>query len=153
MSLASRRALYGKLSGDTTLTNMLATPPGEPGSLAAQYSKAIWYEIAQEGATFPYVILQQQAGTPRYALTTNGAAPAFDNEVWTIKGVDKSTSGDVADNIAVRIDALLTDGTISISGKTQLYLRRDTDLPPYAEVRDGVVYRHSGALFRLIYTT
>lgn len=139
MSVAVRRALYGKMSGDTTLTGYLATPP-------TGYSKSIFYEVAPSGADFPYVIFQKQAGTPRYSFAAN----AYDNEVWTIKGVHEGGSADTADNIASRLDALLTDGALSISGKTQLYLRRESDVD-YAEVRDGVTYRHAGAMFRLIY--
>jgi hypothetical protein len=48
------------------------------------------------------------------------------------------------------LDALLTDGVISISARTQLYLRRESDVD-YGEVVDGVAYRHAGSLFRLMY--
>lgn len=139
MSVATRRAIYGKMAGDATLTGMLGTPA--PG-----YSKSIYYQRAPASAGFPYVIFTKQAGTPRYAI----GARAFDNEVWFIKAVDRSDTADVADNIASRLDALLTDGTISISGKTQLLLRRESDVD-YPEDADGVIYRHSGSLFRLIY--
>lgn len=140
MSVAVRRALYGKLSGDTTLTAMLANP-------ASGYSKAIYYEVAPQGAAFPYVIFSKQSGTPSYALTARN----FDNDIWLIKAVDRSDSADVADNIASRLDALLTDGTVSISGRTQCYLRRESDVD-YSETVDGTTYRHAGSLFRLIYT-
>jgi len=139
MSVATRRALYGKLSGDTTLNTLLATPP-------TGYSKNIFYEVAPQGAQFPYVILSKQAGTPAYAL----GGRAVDNDIWMVKGVDRSGTADAVDNIADRLDALLTDGSISISGRTQLYLRRESDVT-YAEVTDGVVYRHAGSLYRLIY--
>lgn len=138
--VAPRRALYGKLAGDTTLTSLLGTP-------AAGYSQGIYYEVAPQTAVFPYVIFNKQAGTPRYAY----ASLAMDNDIWLIKGVDRATSADSVDNIAARLDALLTDGTISISGKTQLYLRRESDVD-YSETVDGVAYRHAGATFRLIYT-
>lgn len=139
MSVAVRRALYGKLSGDTTLNNLLGTP-------ASGFSKSIYYQQAPQGAGFRYVIFQKQAGTPRYALKTR----AYDNEVWLVKGVDKNTDADPVDNVASRLDALLTDGTISISAHTQLYLRRESDVD-YAEVVDGVRYLHAGAFFRLLY--
>ena len=54
------------------------------------------------------------------------------------------------DGIASRLNALLTDGALSISGKTQLYLRRESDLPSYSETVDGQRYIHAGALFRLV---
>ncbi len=139
MSVATRRAIYGKLAGDSTLNGLLGAP-------VAGYTKALYYEVAPENPHFPYVIFQKQSGTPTYSL----ASDAFDSEVWTVKGVDHSTTADAVDAVATRINALLTDGTLSISGKTQLYLRRDSDLD-YAEVTDGEIYRHSGAMYRLVY--
>lgn len=139
MSVAVRRAIYGKLAGDTTLNALLAGPP-------AGYSKSIYYQDAPQGAGFPFVLLSKQASTPSYAMT----ARTMDNDVWLIKGVDRADSADGADGIASRLDALLTDGALSISGRTKLYLRRESDVA-YAEVIDGETYRHSGSLFRLIY--
>ena len=78
------------------------------------------------------------------------AARLRDNDIWLVKGIDRSDTADLADDIASRLDALLTDGVLSISGRTQLYLRRESDIV-YAEVAEGVVYRHSGSLFRLMY--
>lgn len=139
MSVATRRAIYGKLAGDTTLNALLGSPP-------AGYSKSIYYQSAPEGAGFPFVIIQKQAGTPTYALGER----ALESNVWLVKGVDRSTGADVVDNIASRLDALLTDAALSISGAAQLYLRRESDIN-YATTEDGVVYRHAGALFRLIF--
>ena len=145
MSVATRRAVYGKMAGDTTLNNLLGTP-------ASGFSKSIYYEQAPQGAGFPYIIFQKQAGTPRYAMTATAGTAAMDDEVWLIKGVDRNQDADPVDNIASRLNALLTDGTITISGKTQLYLRRESDTD-YAEVSDGVRYLHAGSLYRLIYTS
>jgi hypothetical protein len=139
LSVATRRAIYGKLSGDTTLTGLLGAAP-------ASYTKSIYYGIAPEGAAYPFVIFNKQASTPYYALSER----VLDNDVWLIKGVDRSSGADVVDAIASRLDALLTDGTISISGHTQLYLRRESDVD-YSEESDGVVFRHAGSLYRLMY--
>lgn len=140
MSLVTQKALYGKMAGDSTLTNLLASPP-------TGYSKSIYYEIAPTAATFPYVIFQEQASTPTYSFT----AVNFDNEVWTIKGVDRSTSSTIVRGIADRLDALLTDGTISISGKTQRYLRRESGVS-YSEVSGDQRFIHAGHMFRLVFT-
>ena len=139
MSVAIRRALYGVMAGDTTLNALLGTPP-------TGFAKSLYYQQAPQGAGFPYVIFQHQAGTPAYAM----AERAYENDVWLIKGVDRSTNADPVDTIASRLDALLTDGTLSISGQTQLYLRRESDVS-YQETVDGVRYLHSGSLFRLMY--
>ena len=147
MSKASRTAIYGKLAGDSTLTNLLATPTAE--MLAEGYNQSIFYQQASSKADFPYVIFSQSSGTPTYTFHRGHAA--LDDELWMVKGVDRSGSADAADNISDRLDALLTDGTVTISGKTQIYLRRESDLPSYSETVDGQRYIHSGALFRLVY--
>lgn len=140
-----RKALYGKMAGDTTLNNLLATPP-------AGYSKSIFYALAPAGAAFPYVIFHKQAGTPRNVLANGG--PGYQEDVWLIKGVDHpdGTDSDVAESIQTRLDALLTDATLSISGETLLALRRESD-QGFAEVQNGETYQHAGALFRLVHAT
>jgi hypothetical protein len=138
MSVPIRRALYGKLAGDTTLNNLLGTP-------AAGYSHSIYYQSAPPEASFPFVVFNKASSNPTYTLATN----AMDTDVWTVKGVDRNTDTDPVENIASRLNVLLTDGTISISGKTQLYLRRDGDYD-YSEDVKGQTYCHAGSEFRLI---
>ena len=50
--------------------------------------------------------------------------------------------------MAERIDALLTDGTATISGWTVLRFRRESDVE-YLEVANGQQYHHIGGLFRV----
>lgn len=142
MSVPTRRAIYGKLSGDTTLTNMLGTPA--PG-----YSQGIYYEQAPSKAAFPYVILTKQASTASYGFAST---TVINDEVWLIKGVDKmeqdTASADTVDGIQDRLNTLLTDANLTIAGKTQLYLRRESDID-YSENQDGTEYKHAGSFFRL----
>jgi hypothetical protein len=140
LSTPVRRAVYGKMSGDSTLTNLLGTP-------AAGYSKAIYHQEAPAGAAYPYVIFNKQAGDP---TDTFGTPSAFENNVWLVKGIDKNTTADTAEAIAARLIALLNDATLTISGATHLFLRRLSDVE-YLEIADGVRYQHAGALFRLVY--
>jgi hypothetical protein len=141
MSTPVRRALYGKMAGDTTLTAMLATG-------ATGYSKAIYEDSAPEGAAFPFVVFSKSSGVPTEAF---GDPSAFENDIWLVKAVDRNTSSDPAEAIQARIVALLNDSSLSISGATLCYLRRQSDVE-YSEVTDGVKYKHRGALFRLVTT-
>ena len=175
MSVALRRAIYGKLAGDSVLTALLSTskPPGR--------NKNIFHSFAPDGGGTPYVIFSKSAGTPVYTMeprhpATWGTATvvsqaAYDNELWLVKGVahdgPEITAEDpmnAADTIAARVDWLLTNGTLDISGASSppagtatvfsndaLFLRRESDVE-YAETSDGEVYYHSGALYRLIYS-
>lgn len=139
MSTPVRRAIYGKLAGDTTLNGLLATPP-------TGWSKSIYYQVAPQSAPFPFVVFNKQSGTPAEAF---GDPSAYENDVWLVKAVDRDSSADDAEAAAARIAALLNDAALSISGATLLYLRRQSDVD-YAEESDGVVYRHAGSLYRLI---
>jgi hypothetical protein len=140
MATATRRAIYGKLAGDTTLNNLLGAPP-------AGWAKSIYHNQAPGGATYPLIVFFKSAGTPTDAFAKPGA---FENEVWTVKAVDRNTSADNAEAIAARVKALLNDASLSISGATHLYLRRQSDIE-YPEVEDGVVHHHVGSLYRLVY--
>lgn len=140
MSTASRRAIYGKLAGDTTLNNLLGTPA--PG-----YTKNIYHQEAPAGAAFPLVIINKQSGTPTEAFTDPSA---METDIWLVKAVDRNTSADTAEAVSARAAVLLNDAALTISGATTLYLRRQSDVE-YPEVTDGVTYRHVGSLFRLVY--
>ena len=136
---AIRRSLYGKLSGDTTLNALLATP-------AAGYSKAIYFHQAPAGAQFPYVLFQKMSGIP---TETFGDPEFMEGDTWMVKGVDRSPSADKVESIADRVNTLLQDASLSISGTSLLYLRRQSDIE-YPEVDEGVLYHHCGAIFRVV---
>lgn len=139
MSTAVRRALYGRLAGDTTLNNLLGTP-------ASGYSKSIYYQEAPSGAAFPFLILNKQSGVPTEAFTDPSA---LETDVWLVKAVDRNATADTAEAASARVAVLLNDAVLTISGATTLYLRRQSDVE-YQETNDGVIYRHAGSLFRLV---
>jgi len=139
VSTPVRRAIYGKLAGDTTLNGILGSP-------AAGYSKNIYHQQAPAGAQFPYVLFQKQAGNPTEAF---GDPSAYDTDIWLVKAVDRNTTADPAEAAAARVITLLNDATLSISGSVLLYLRRQSDVE-YPEEIDGQMYQHVGSLFRLV---
>jgi hypothetical protein len=139
MSTAIRRALYGKLAGDTTLNNMLGAP-------ATSYSKAIYHGQAPAGASFPLVIFDKSSGMPEEAF---GDPSALEHDVWTVKVIDHNTTADSAEAAAERIKAILNDAALSISGSDLLYIRRQSDVD-YPEVVNGEFYRHVGSLYRIV---
>ena len=140
MSTPVRRAIYGKLSGDTTLTSMLATP-------AAGYRQSIYHQQAPENAAYPFVIFSKSSGVPTDTFHTPGA---FETDVWLVKAIDRNASADGAEAIAARLTVLLNDAALSISGRTLMMLRRQSDVE-YPEITDGESYKHCGALYRLMH--
>jgi hypothetical protein len=141
MSTAVRRAIYGKLAGDTTLTNLLGAP-------ATGFSKSIYHAQAPAAAAFPFVILNKQSGVPTEAFNNPSA---FEEDIWLVRGTDRNTTADTAEAIAARVKTLLNDATLTISGATHLFLRRQSDVE-YLETVEGVRYAHCGGLYRLVYT-
>ena len=141
MSTPVRRALYGRLAGDTTLTGLLGVP-------APSYAQAIYHEQAPPGAVHPFVIFNKQSGIP---TDTFGLPTALQDDTWLVKVIDRSNSADNAEAASARITELLNDAPLSISATELLYLRRTSDLE-YSETADGVLYRHAGALYRVVTT-
>jgi hypothetical protein len=139
VSTATRRALYGKLAGDSTLNGLLASPP-------TGWSKSIFYQVAPETARFPFIVFSKQSGVPTESF---GDPSAIENDVWLVKAIDSDSTADDAEAIQARIATLLNDATLSISGAALLYLRRQSDVD-YSEVSDGTTYRHAGSLYKLV---
>ena len=136
-----RRALYGVLAGDSTLHNLLSTPPNG-------YAHSIFYGYAPDAAHYPFVVFNKQAGVPTYA---NVSKPAYESDVWMVKAVDRNSTADPAEAVATRVDTLLQDANLSIAGgDTVMWLRRQSDVS-YHETADGVTYVHSGGLYRLVF--
>lgn len=129
---AIRKALYAKLNGDGTLAAMLSA------------ATAIYDARAPQSATYPLVIFNLQSGRDAY---THGGR-SWEDHVWLVKAVDQSGSADAADDIAGRVDELLSGGALTLVGRTQLYLRREGTVR-YIEQDGDITYRHSGATFRL----
>ena len=144
--IAIRRAIYGKLAGDTTLNNLLHAPP-------TGLNKSIFHEQAPDAAEPPYVVFNQQAATRPYAM----GGQVTENEIWQIKAIVRQGDGgtlsadDLAGTIADRLDALLTDSTLSISGGTATWFRQESTVR-YSENPEGSPrILHRGGLFRLMY--
>src|ERR1044072_2004919 len=125
MSTAVRRALYGRMAGDTSLNNLLGTP-------AAGFSKSIYYQQAPDEAQFPFVVFHKQSGVPTEPFSDPSA---IESDIWMVKGVDRNTTADTAEAIQARLQTLLNDAPLTISGSVLLYLRRQDDVE-YPETVD-----------------
>lgn len=131
-----RRGIYGAITASTAVTAQLSG------------TAAVYFGQAPQDADFPLVIFHKDAGNPHYTFAQGSSA--YDEEVWTVKAVDRGSTADTADAIAYSLDALLIDGSLSISGRQLMYLRRESDVS-YLETTDGVTYFHSGARYRLLH--
>ena len=147
---AVRRALYGRMTGDSTLRNLVgAAPVGYNAN-----NKAIYSDVAPAESGTPFVVFFQTSSVPM-GDTFGPRGAEVENDLWTIKAVSRDGSADEAEAVQARLDALLTDptGGLAISGvlaASTVYCRRESDVN-YSEVQDGVTYFHRGCVFRLIW--
>lgn len=131
MSLnATKAAVVTALKADATLTTLA--------------SGGVFDAPAPQGSAPPFITIQLITGMPAYTMGQR----AWDDRVWQIKGITTGTSKALGGSISDRIDSVLTDQQISVTGTTLMYLRREQDFD-YPEVSDGQTYHHIGGMYRL----
>lgn len=129
----TRTALYARLTGDATLTGLLAT------------TTSIYHQVAPATAAAPFLIFNKQAGTPNRQF----AGAHVQSELWLIKGVCLGASASAAESIAARADTVLTFAPITITGRALLAIYRESDVS-YSEQSGADVYHHEGFLARIV---
>jgi hypothetical protein len=135
MSLAVRQGLFNALTGSS--------------GLKALVGERIYHEQAPEGAAFPYVIFSQVPSGAKIRSLKKGAA--IKRDIWLVKGVDRGSSANKADEIADAIDALLDEGTFTVSGHTMLDVSFYSDVS-YPEPDGDQLYRHKGGNYLVVVT-
>jgi hypothetical protein len=116
------------------------------GAITALVGQRVYHSQAPEGAPFPYVIFSKSSGVKTRAFQK---PEAYKWETWLVKGVDRGTSSNLADEIASAIDATLDGGTLTVSGKTVADLHHVGDVE-YVENSGDQQYRHAGASYRVV---
>lgn len=137
MSLATRKGIYQKLTGTNGVTSKLAT------------NTSVFHGQAPPDAAYPFIIFNKQAKSRAraFAKTT-----AFENEVWLVKAVDRNSTSNRAEEINEAVQAALTNGSLTVTGKTveDIYPTGDVD---YLETEDDQTFRHHGTLYRIVTTS
>lgn len=131
----------------TALDNALYTALSTDGTLIALQSTRVYKGIADQDATYPYTVMKRVSAVPDYTL---GDTVWF-RVLYQFDVYDNGTDGaDWRDTNAItdRLNALLTRGTLTITGFTLrgclLELSMDTH-----EVHEGVAYPMSRSQFAL----
>lgn len=124
--------IYNRLSTDATLT----TAVGDH----------IYSYVAPATAATPYVVFNAQS--PGLDVMGVGTARVMLNSLYQVKVVVQDASFNGATAAANRIDALLHGATGTPTGGQVLGCVREGPLA-YAEVSDGIEYRHLGGLYRI----
>lgn len=130
-----KSALYSRLSSDATLGALLSG------------TAAVYESVAPQGADAPYVVFNAQS--PGIDSETFGGR-SWTDSVYLVKAVTEGDSSAAAGTIAARIDTLLENAPLTLSGTaSNLYLRRTTAVD-FPEVDSGKKFRHLGGLYRIV---
>lgn len=124
--------LYERLSGDTTLSNLVGG--------------RIYSYLAPQDAVLPFVLFSHQAG---HDVRGVGPARIMTSLVYQVKAVGQGHSFGPLKAIADRLDTLLQGASGSVVDGTVLMCVREQPVE-YVETDDGVQYRHLGGLWRII---
>lgn len=130
--------IYETLAGDSTLVAAIASAPGrdEPG---------IYDEKAEQGATFPHVIFQDNG--PDDVLGV-GARRLIQSGEWLVRVVGQTRSYESLVTIADRIDTLLHLQDGSVSGGAVEGCHRERPFRMAYDV-EGKPYREMGGFYHL----
>jgi hypothetical protein len=132
---ALERGLYSKLTGDGTLMALTAT------------ATSVYPDVAPQDAALPFIIFSPSGqSTDEYVL----GARAFETLDYLVKAVAAGFDPEAANDISERIDALLTNGTVTVAGYTVGMVHR-LGRVSYPERGDaGDFFQHRGAVYRFM---
>lgn len=125
---ALEKAIYAKLSGDSTLTGLA------PGG--------VWHGMAPTGTSGVIVVFSQVSGIDAYTL----AQRATTTSNYLVKAIAPGESATPAWDAANRIDALLTDQSLTLDSGSVMSVRRER-IMTLTENDGGEQYQHAGGYY------
>lgn len=106
----------------------------------------VFERLAPSAQANPYVVFQAMTpGTDTYVLSRR----AYIDAVYRVVAFGSGPSKKPAQQLADAIDTSLTDGTLSLTGWTLMYMRREQIVEPPSEELGGVIWHQVGGLYRI----
>lgn len=128
------------------IDNALIAKLGADATLLGHCPNGVYWEEAPPGATrFVIVSLVDAVDEPQFG------GRAYEDAVYLVKAVALSTAGANIQAAAARIDALLEDGTLTVSGYTYMAMHREARVR-MTEVDDddpSLRWYHRGGHYRV----
>jgi len=123
-------ALYAILNGDATLGTLVS---------------GVYKGVATQGAAYPFILFQLIRSGDRYTFTQRVST----EHQYQVKCVAEGYSDAIAQTAMARVDALLTDQSLDVTGKTLWVMRRTSEFY-FAEGGEfGVMYQHRGGEWKI----
>lgn len=125
--------IYTTLKANSTLT----------GAVGGSATARIFEDVAPQGVALPYVVFQRVSGVDVNTIGERGIT----DQLWQVKAVAQSPTYRSVATIANQFDVSLDDkqGT---AGGVAINCRRSSEIR-YAEIADGMQYRHLGGTYHL----
>lgn len=108
-------ALYSALNGDATL-----------GSLGMT---GVHMDLAPQAASYPFLVFGLVAAQDNYTFGVR----SHQETRWQVTAWDEGRSSLRAGRLMDRVDAILTDGTVTVSGYSTMLVRREEQVATSAE--------------------
>lgn len=124
-------ALYTRLQG-TAVTSLLSG------------TTAIYKNQAPEGATLPYIVFNKQSGSP-----WNLDANRVDDLLYYIRAYSGNSAAQ-AGSIDAQIDTALHLTPLTVSGWTNIWIARESNIELVSTEPSGRLIHSAGALYRII---
>lgn len=134
MILQVGSAVRSVLVGDSTLT----TTHGVTG---------VHMDVAPRGAAYPFITFALVTGPDIYTFGTR----AWTDGLWQVRAWDERPDTARVAQIMERVDELLTDQPLTVTGHRALVVRRTEHLPTVPEIdpTSGLHIRSAGARFQI----
>lgn len=127
---ATAAAIYSKLQAGTALTALLSG------------TTAIYHMQAPDGATLPYVVYNHQAGGPENITPSD-----MNNDIWQVRSYS-DVSAATAGNIDAQVDVLMHGGSLTVTGYTNFWCKRMTNVVLVENTPNGQIWS-CGGLYRI----
>lgn len=133
MILQVGSAIRSALVADSTITSTYGV-------------SGVHMDLAPDGAAYPFVTFALVTAPDIYTFGTR----AWTDGMWQVRAWDdRASTGRVA-SIVERVDEVLTDQALSVSGHRTLVVRRIETLPTLPEIdRSGLHIRSAGARYQI----
>ena len=125
----------------TALNADMGTASGSLGDLGAT---GVYRIVAPQTASLPFVLFNEQTGTSNWTMADVG----YRSLLYQVKAIGSGHSGSVVAEMDARLDTVLNDQPLTLSGWTCKRIRRESDVE-YIENDEGILYHHIGGLYRI----
>jgi hypothetical protein len=138
------------MADSSDVDNAVIAKLGADATLLSYMVNGVFWEEAPEGSTkFVLVSLVDEHDAPMFG------ARAFEDALYLVKAVAKGTSGIDVKAAAARIDVLLDNSSLTVSGYSLMNMRRDSRVR-YTEVDDidaSIRWQHRGGRYQVVVST